>query len=461
MNNIILKCQYSIRSCVNVFAHKWKQNNGPSLFSGFGITPMSLRVFRICLGIVLVIYATILVPDHKWFLTDNGMAPSSLMLGQDKSTYPWSILYITNWPYFSIIFLVAIVVSGALLIIDIAPRVAAGTAWLLVVSIIHRNPLIVDFGDDFLAVLLLGAFIMPINRTNSWNRVILTGGTAAMIIQFCIIYWYAGNAKDPISWNFTGNAIKDALSDPTFSTEIGNIMRGHIEGTIMLSYIVKTFESYIWALLLMPILLIRRIGAVCIMLYQIIVFCTLSLGFLPICSFVACLLFLDIGTNSSRNIEISDPRNSSGLSTIAVEWVLPFCLIALALLSCSEIKSNKHPLQSLCYYIGIPQQWTIYAPAPPPLRTPPNIDVRILDPNRIINISSLNEIWNAPVPLVGLNLRAHRWNVAKMKVSSQRFRVFLVPYGYSLVSFLRAKGAIAATEYVSEIKIQRLDNSIQ
>ena len=332
---------------------------------------------------------------------------------------------------------------------------------MLVVSIVHRNPLVVDFGDDFLSVLLLGAFVMPTNHAKSSNKVILTGGTAAMIIQICVIYWYAGNAKDPISWNVTGNAIKDALSDPNFSTQIGKVMRAKIEGNVMLSYIVKTFESYIWVLLLMPILLIRRIGAICIMLYQIVIFCTFSLGFLPICSFVACLLFLDIGANASRNVEISDPRKASGISTITVEWILPLCLIILALLSCSEIKSHEHPLQSLCYYLGIPQQWTIYAPAPPPLRTPPNIDIKILDPDKEINISSLNEIWNTSVPLVGFNLRAHRWNVAKMKVSSQRFRVFLVPYGYSLVSFLRAKGAISPSEYVSEIKIQRLDNSMQ
>ncbi|OVE81481.1 hypothetical protein BVY03_03600 [bacterium K02(2017)] len=92
--------------------------------------------------------------------------------------------------------------------------------WILIVSLHNRNPIILDCGDRFLRYLLFWMIFLPLGARYSIDQIkakyniqlssFYSPGTAAIIIQIIIMYFFAALLKQDEMW-FNGQAAQAAL----------------------------------------------------------------------------------------------------------------------------------------------------------------------------------------------------------------------------------------------------------
>lgn len=224
--------------------HFWKNT--------FAIDYRSVVLFRMGLGLCLLWDCLERLRDAKYFLSDFGVLPLRLYTLQREivpgfSSYSWSggELWVTSLLLFTIF------LAGALFW-NFYPRCAAAAAWLMTVSVQHRNPYDVYGGDALLATALLWALFLPLSGPEQKDRKSFSNGVSlAVFVQIAIIYAFAGWKKSGTEW-MDGSAVFYALSIGMYGRPIGEWLLQFPTLLKLATFLVLYLERLGWLSFFIP-----------------------------------------------------------------------------------------------------------------------------------------------------------------------------------------------------------------
>jgi predicted DCC family thiol-disulfide oxidoreductase YuxK len=201
------------------------------------------------------------------------------------------------------------VISGILalrLLVGYKTRSASFWSWLLFTSLNARNPYVVHGGDALLNMLLFWGMFVPwgakysvdsaLNSSSSAQpQRIVSMGTAALLLQMPLVYFFSGMLKNGPEWRQQFTAIYYVVSAPYYATWFGRWMASWpmpILKAITASTIVVEISG---ALLLFSPFSTRTIRSLVLpafLLFQLGIGLTMKLGPFPVISTAAILPFI-------------------------------------------------------------------------------------------------------------------------------------------------------------------------
>ena len=204
----------------------------------FGIDIRSLALFRIGLGSVLLACLVWRIPDVEAYYTDFGILPRSAFTETFGPIMGRPSLHLMTGSVAGAAALLVLASAFAVaLIVGYRTRLAVAASWVLLVSLENRNPLVIDGGDIVLRMLLFWSLFLPLGACYSVDRAldptpperlptrVLSVGSAALLLQVGMVYWFAAVLKNDPSWRTEGTAVYYALSIPQFVTPLGMFLR--------------------------------------------------------------------------------------------------------------------------------------------------------------------------------------------------------------------------------------------
>ncbi len=226
----------------------------------------ALALFRMGLGVVVATDALSRLLDAALFYTDRGIAPSP----PSMSWLAWlarpSLLWWEAGPAWPTVCLVLTALVGVGVALGAFTRVMTVAAWLLVLSVQHRNTLINFGADQVIVVSCLLACCLPVSArwsVDAWRGTavwplgerggaVFSPATVALVFQLIAIYLFNVANKDGDGW-FTGTAVLQALHLDAHATWLGMWIREHaawlsplltwatlaVEGSVLLLFVPR------------------------------------------------------------------------------------------------------------------------------------------------------------------------------------------------------------------------------
>ncbi|ACK66203.1 HTTM domain protein [Rippkaea orientalis PCC 8801] len=225
-----------------------------------GLDLRSLALFRIALGLLIILDLINRAQDLKAHYTESGVFRLAALTNEFSDRWFWSLHFINSSVIFQgILFLIAGLFALALLI-GYRTRLVTIISWLFLISLQNRNSMILSAADAELLLLLfwgiflpLGAYYSVDHALNSSTKIlpikIFSGATIALILQICFIYWFAAFLKMGSEPWEQGFAVYNSLSADYIITPLGAFLR-NFPNLLM----VFTFVT-VWLELLAPFLL--------------------------------------------------------------------------------------------------------------------------------------------------------------------------------------------------------------
>jgi hypothetical protein len=270
------------------------------LQSIFGLDLRSLALFRIALGMILLIDIVIRYQDVHAFYTDEGALPRA---GLPVFNSGMSVHELDGSLPFQVVLFYLHGFAALALILGWFTRYVHPLAWFLTMSIHCRNPMVLHGGDVLLRQLLFWSMFLPVSACYSLDslaraapdrRRVVSMGSVALILQMCIVYWFAGLLKWGEAWRDQGYALYMALSVGHFTTSLGNSLLEYHGLLRFLSYATICLEWFGPFLLFVPWYnwLFRLLAIASFMAFHLCIGLTMSMGiFQPVCV-IAWLVFL-------------------------------------------------------------------------------------------------------------------------------------------------------------------------
>jgi hypothetical protein len=229
----------------------------------FDLDLRSLALFRIGLAILLFIDLRTRTRDLRAHYTDEGAVPRhAIQFLPEHSFGPLSLHRLTGTErgqkgLFALHF-----VAVAALLCGFRTRTATIVSWIMLISLQNRNPLVMQADDVIRRLLLYWALYLPLGARYSIDQMlqpsmgmpvrIRSMGTASLMLQVCLIYWFTGMLKDHPVWRKEGTAIYYTLRLDHITTPSGRLLLRHPRLMKRLTLLVVPFEIIVPFLLFVP-----------------------------------------------------------------------------------------------------------------------------------------------------------------------------------------------------------------
>ena len=199
----------------------------------FSVDLRSLAVLRIALGALLLIDLFNRSFDLTAHYSDLGVLPRSVLFETEGVRGYLSLHALSGSVMWQAILFALAAYFALTLMLGIRTRLATVASWLLLLSLHHRNPAVLQAGDTLLRLLLFWAMMLPMGARWSVdssasplmlhhrkdNRLLSVAGVA-MMLQVCLVYWFTVTFKDhPMWWHW--DAAKFALNVDQLVTSLG------------------------------------------------------------------------------------------------------------------------------------------------------------------------------------------------------------------------------------------------
>lgn len=239
----------------------------------FGFDLRSLALMRVSLGLLIIYDLYVKVIDLKLFYTDSGFVPRTLAV---KINPEWYIsFHLLNGSYSSqlLLFLVAFLFA-ILLIIGFKTKLSTFISWILLVSMINRNLMITNIGDDILRLFLFWSMFLPLGAVYSVDRAlaknksnlqlrILDFGSLGFTLQYACIFIFSAILKSKNSDWQSGVGLYYNLNLLYFTSKYGLLLlKLPLNLLKSLTHFVVYFEKFGIFLFFVPVfnLFFRSVG---------------------------------------------------------------------------------------------------------------------------------------------------------------------------------------------------------
>ena len=250
----------------------------------FGIDLRTLALFRASLGAVLLVDLCRRMTDARVFYSDAGVMPRSwLAIFND----PWRFsLYMANGQTWFAVALLGLEALAALaLILGWRTRLAAIVCFVLHISLLNRNALVLIGGDILLACLLFWSLFLPLGarwsadaalsqRPPDSNNQHLSWASAALLLQVMSVYFFSAILKSGPEWVPDGTAVYYALQLDMYATPLAVWLRQYQDLLTGLTWFVWFLE------LLGPLLVFSPVFSRPLRFLLMLLFIAMHVGFL-------------------------------------------------------------------------------------------------------------------------------------------------------------------------------------
>jgi hypothetical protein len=225
----------------------------------FGLDVRSLAVFRVGLGLLLLVDLIDRCRDLDAHYTDEGVLPRSLM----EHPWPLSLHCLGGGAWLQAILFGVAACFAVALVVGWRTRLATAVSWFLLVSVQARNPVLLQGADVLFRLLLFWGMFLPLGacwsldrragRGAAGPRQVVSGGSVALVLQLCFVYWFTALLKNDPSWWPEGTAVGYALSNGHFATPLGRWLLGFPDLLTVLTFGTLVLEAVGPLLLFVPV----------------------------------------------------------------------------------------------------------------------------------------------------------------------------------------------------------------
>lgn len=196
-----------------------------------GPDPRSLTLFRVvlALGVLLDLWERFV--NLPYFYSEDGLLPRALWEGEyGDLPYYWTLHFLGGSSFLVGALIVFQMALALALLFGFRTRWAAALSWLLLLSLVLRNPLTFYGGDKLAPILLLIGAFLPLSRR--LQRTSLTSFVSRMaffwlLLQMAILYIASGQSKlGSVHW-LDGSALENILQMSTLVRPLGTWF-GHV-----------------------------------------------------------------------------------------------------------------------------------------------------------------------------------------------------------------------------------------
>lgn len=212
----------------------------------FGFDPRSLALFRISLGTLLLFDLVLRSFDLETFYTDAGVLPREHWASLTHRWH-WSLHGASGEPWWQILLFVIAGIAAIALAIGYRTKIANAISFVLLASLLNRNGLVLQGGDQLLAVMCFWALFLPLGLRFSVDAALqptlrddpnsrqldsaahrpwLSVATVAITFQILYLYFFTALMKTGAAWTERFDAAFYAVSLQHFATPIGDFMTG-------------------------------------------------------------------------------------------------------------------------------------------------------------------------------------------------------------------------------------------
>jgi len=261
-----------------------------SLRTIFGIDLRTLALFRVLLGVYILIDLVMRARDLVSHYTDAGIMPRAVQIDHLYIT-TWSLHLANGAAWFQALLFVLAGLAAFGLLVGWRTRLMTVLSWLLMLSVQNRNTFILSGEDNLALLMLFWAMFLPLGARYSVDAALdrtghfarndyFTMATAALLLQGMSMYFFSALLKTHPIWYQDGTAVHYALQLDYLVTPFALWFRQFQDLMSGLTYYVYVLE------LIGPFLIFSPIFHRTLRTVFLLAFTTMHLSF---------LLFLEIG----------------------------------------------------------------------------------------------------------------------------------------------------------------------
>lgn len=274
----------------------------------FAIDERSLALFRICIGLVLLVDLLTRGSDIQQHYSDLGVLPREALWQLFLlSKWHWSLHALTGSVAGQTILFACAVACAVALILGYRTRLAVVLSWLLLTSLHARNPMLQYGADHLLRMLLFWSMFLPLGCYWSIDRlrgVVAKGGpgrhlsmaSVAILIQMFMLYFFSSLFKRNEIWQ-NGEGLYLALSTDMFSKPLAHHFLEYPQFLEQASLVVPWFQLLIPILLFVPwaTLWFRTLAVLLLAGFHVAIELFLATGMFQYVGLSGLMLFLPSG----------------------------------------------------------------------------------------------------------------------------------------------------------------------
>lgn len=187
----------------------------------------SLALFRIGLGIVLILDLALRLSDFTAFYTDLGVLPRGPYM---ERTDVHSLYFLSGHFIWPAILFFASFTFGVFLIVGYKTRLSAIATWILLLSLHNRN-IFINIGDIYFRFIVFWSIFLPLGacysidsylskeKIKNWNYT--SAPAFGISLQIFLLYACAGFMKTGNEWWPDGSAVYYAMSAGQYASPFG------------------------------------------------------------------------------------------------------------------------------------------------------------------------------------------------------------------------------------------------
>lgn len=270
----------------------------------FGADLRSLALLRIVLACLVLADLVGRVPNLRVHYTDEGVLPRELVIaGQNE--WRWSLnLANGSYQFQALIFLIAGLTAIGLLI-GYRTRLMSIILWVVMLSILVRNPLVLSGADALMRLLLFWAMLLPLGACWSVDARlhppprqrsprVLSFATIGIFFQIAFVYWFTATLKSSPEWRTDGTALYYALHAEHITKPFGEYLQQFPDLLKLLTHASLGLEYVAPALLFCPFFTgpVRTIAIASLMMFHLGIFLTMDVGIFPWTGALCMVCFL-------------------------------------------------------------------------------------------------------------------------------------------------------------------------
>ena len=272
----------------------------------FAIDPRSLALTRVAATLLVLVDLIWRSTSLTAFYSDRGLVPRVAVYERIANSWELSLHLMSGRAEVQALLFVISGIFALMLLVGFKTRAASFWTWLLFTSLNSRNFYVVHGGDSLLNMLLFWGMFVPWGARYSFDNAlnssssdqpqrIVSVGTAALLLQMPLVYFFTGILKNGPEWRQQFTAIYYVLSAPDYATSLGHWMTSWpmpILQAITASTIVVEMSGAVLLFSPLATRTIRSLVLPAFLLLQIGLALTMKLGLFPLISTAAILPFI-------------------------------------------------------------------------------------------------------------------------------------------------------------------------
>jgi hypothetical protein len=202
----------------------------------FGADLRSLAAFRIVLALLVLADLCMRATDFYAHYADEGVLPRDQLLEEGLlDSWDFSLNLINGEPFFQALIFGFGALAALGMLLGYRTRLMTVIAWVILLSIQQRNPVVLNAGDTLLRLLLFWSMFLPLGAYWSVDRALKASpprlamrfvslATVALFMQIAFIYSFTAILKSGDEWRVDGTALYYALNLDSIVTPLGTYL---------------------------------------------------------------------------------------------------------------------------------------------------------------------------------------------------------------------------------------------